>query len=110
MAKQLHYLALLQSTIQEMHRCDAAHCESVHVHETVDGQTIWQGDVEVFDLDGHAEAKRCYAWTDDQELHGARFVSVLERPPVDSAAMAVRAAIFFDVQPAQHISLQPAMG
>jgi hypothetical protein len=32
------------------------------VHETFQGQTVWAGEVEVFDLVGHPKAKRCYAW------------------------------------------------
>ena len=93
-------LALLQTRIEEVHRCDAVHCESVHVHETMDGQTIWKGDVEVFELDGHTEAKKCYAWSCDQEQN-KQLVTILEKPPVDSPAMAVKAAIFFDAQPVQ---------
>jgi len=37
--------------------------ESVPVKEVFEGQTAWQGTVEVFDLIGHPKAKRAYAWT-----------------------------------------------
>ena len=101
MVKSLSYLSLLQSAIREKHHCDALHRESVPVHETTwDGQTIWEGDVEVFELRGHAEAIKCYAWSDHQE-HKVRYVTVLKKPPVDSATMAVRSAIFYDVQHVQ---------
>jgi hypothetical protein len=103
-----HYLALLQNAIQRKHGCGAVHRETVFVHETCDKTTIWRGDVEVFALTGHAEAERCYAWshveggTDGKVLNSQnlRLITVLGKRPVDSPAMAVRAAIFYDVQPA----------
>jgi len=98
---------LLQRVIQQRHRCEAIHRESVHVHEVLDGQTIWEGNVEVFDLKDHAEAERCYAWSHREEgMNGhvlnsenMRLITVLGKRPVDSPEMAVRTAIFFDVQP-----------
>ena len=99
MAKRLDYLALLQARIRQVHQCEAVYRESVHVHETVDGKTIWKGDVEVFDISGHANAKKCYAWFLDEKSESARFVTVLEKPPVNSPAMAVKSAIFFNAQP-----------
>jgi len=51
-----------------------------------------EGVVESFALTGHARAKRCYAWS-YQDNGETRYVNVLEIPPVDSPQMAVRAAI-----------------
>jgi hypothetical protein len=73
----------------------------------VDGQTIWEGHVEVFDLKDHREAETCYAWSHWEEgLSGhvlnsetMRLITVLGKRPVNSPEMAVRTAIFFDVQP-----------
>lgn len=74
----------------------------------MDDQTMWAGEVEVFDLIGHAEAERCYAWshrekdTNGNVLNSEKFklITVLGKRPVDSPKMAVRAAIFYNVQPA----------
>jgi hypothetical protein len=101
-------MKLLQSAIEQRHQCLAIHREGVYVHETVDGQTIWEGDVEVFDLTGHAEAQRCYAWSHrEKRVSGHvlnsdhfRLITVLGKRPVDSPQMAVRTAIFYDFQPA----------
>jgi hypothetical protein len=98
---------LLQRVIQQRHRCEAIHRESVHVHEVLDGQTIWEGNVEVFDLKDHSEAERCYGWSHREEgtsghvlnSENMRLITVLGKRPVDSPEMAVRTAIFFDVQP-----------
>jgi hypothetical protein len=52
----------------------------------------WEGVVEAFALTGHPKAKRAYAWSflDGKE---ARYVTVLEVPPVESPQTAVRAYI-----------------
>jgi hypothetical protein len=101
-------MKLLQAAVEQRHSCSAIHRESVHVHETIEGQTIWEGDVEVFDLAGHAEAQRCYAWPHHEKgksgrvlnSESLRLITVLGKRPVDTPQMAVRAAIFYDFQPA----------
>jgi len=86
--------------IHQLHGCDSKHVETVPVHEVFRGKTVWQGDVEVFDLIGHPKAKRCFAWShmEGPDDTGERFVAVLEIPPVESPETAVRAAILSDEQ------------
>ena len=84
----------LRQAIRDLHGCDSTHVESVPVTETFQGQTVWDGTVDVFDLEGHPTATRCYAWShalDDSEKR--RYVAVLHEGPVDSPQAAVRAAI-----------------
>jgi len=60
--------------------------------EQFEGKIAWQGMVEVFDLIGHPQAKRAYAWTyrdGDQN----KTITVLGVPPVDSPQGAVKVAI-----------------
>ena len=33
------------------------------VHETSNGETVWAGEVQVFDLVKHSKAKRAYTWS-----------------------------------------------
>jgi hypothetical protein len=102
------YLKLLQRAIEEKHKCRAVHRESVHVLETIENRVMWTGEVEVFELTGHAEAEKCYAWSHREKgasssilnSENMRLITVLGKRPVDSPQMAVRAAIFYDVQPA----------
>jgi hypothetical protein len=77
--------------------------ETVPVHEVFQGQTVWQGDVEVFDLNGHPKAERAYAWShlDGEKDERTRFVTVLELPPVNSPETAVRVQIVADVKRAR---------
>jgi len=92
------YLAKVQVAVQQLHNCGAVWRETVPVHEVFRGQTVWRGDVEVFDLHGHPKAKRCYAWShlDGPKDERTRFVAVLEIPPVVSAETAVRVQIVKD--------------
>ena len=80
------------AAIESMYECRAKYVESVDVTETFEGKTVWDGVVEVFDISGHAEASRCYAWT-FKDNGGQRYVTVLESPPVTSPVTAVRAAL-----------------
>ena len=68
------------------------------VNETFQGQTVWQGDVEVFELVGHPKAKRAYAWSYATEGTKRRYIAVLELGPVKDAVTAVRAAIAADAK------------
>jgi hypothetical protein len=86
-------LAALASVLAEMHGAQGAHRRSVHVRETFQGQVVWEGDVEVFDLAGHALASRAYAWSYETDSGGRRYVAVLHMPPVTSPQKAVKAAI-----------------
>jgi hypothetical protein len=83
----------LQTAIKAMHGCDSRFVESIQVHEVFQGQTAWQGTVQVFDLVGHTKAKRVYAWQYDDDDKQTKTVAVLEIPPVDSPQTAVKAAI-----------------
>jgi hypothetical protein len=91
-------ISRLQAAIVQLHNCGATWRETIAVHEVFGGQTVWKGDVEGFDLDGHPKAKRCYGWSDneDDESKVGRLVIVLEIPPVVSAWTAVRVSIVAD--------------
>ena len=94
------YLERLQLAVEHLHKCKAVHVETVPVREVFQGKTIWQGNVEVFDLTGHPKAKRAYGWShpEGKDNNGERFVAVLEIPPVVSAETAVKISIASDVK------------
>jgi hypothetical protein len=82
----------LKDAIRATHGSESLHVESVPVKEVFEGQTAWEGAVEVFDLVGHPQAKRAYAWSyrDGDKI---KSVAVLEIPPVDSPQSAVKMTI-----------------
>lgn len=89
------YIEELEDVIRRLHGSQSLHVESVPVKETFQGKTVWEGIVEVFELIGHPNASRVYAWshaTDDPK-QPKRYVTVLHVHPVTSPVLAVRAAI-----------------
>ncbi|MDP3072726.1 MAG: hypothetical protein Q8N18_20695 [Opitutaceae bacterium] len=86
------YLSELRKAIKAVHGCDGTHIETVPVKEVFQGKTAWDGAVEVFAVDGHPKAKRCYAWGYKDREEWA-ITSVLEIPPVVSPETAVKVAI-----------------
>jgi hypothetical protein len=97
------YIGRLQKAIRDLHGCESQYVETVPVTETFQGETVWQGDVEVFNIRGHPKAKRAYAWShmagecDKQR----RYVAVLELPPVVSAETAVKVAVAAEIRDAR---------
>jgi hypothetical protein len=84
----------LKETILKLHGAEATHVDSVPVKETFQGQTIWEGMVEVFHLRGHPKTDKAYAWMHDADTpKKKRHVTVLHIPPVTSPETAVRAVI-----------------
>jgi hypothetical protein len=94
-ANNREYLERLKPAIEHLHNRGAVWHSTVPVQEKFKGQTVWQGDVELFNLIGYPRSKRAYAWSHREGKNdaGERFVVVLEIPPVRSAVDAVRASI-----------------
>ena len=96
------YILALRTAIRNLHGCESIHTKTEHVHETFQGKTVWDGDVEVF-LIQHPKSLHAYAWA---HLEGpkddkTRFVVVLELPPVKNALTAVWASIMADSETGQ---------
>jgi hypothetical protein len=89
------YIARLKLTIEHLHNCSAIWRATVPVREVFIEKTIWEGNVEVFDLDSHPKAKRCYGWT-----HGEpeEFITILELPPVTDAHSAVKVGVSYQIK------------
>ncbi len=81
-------LSIFRHAIQAKHGAQSTLRERVEVREEHRGQTVWEGEVLVFDLLDHPTAKICYAWSVDRRL-----TAILHAGPIDSPQTAVRAAI-----------------
>ncbi len=90
----------LEAVIENLHGGVPRWVEAVRVTEVVHGQTIWDGAVQVFDVDGsRSAATRCYAWS--HAIAGSenrRVVAILHLQGVESPRDAVRAAIVAEQQ------------
>jgi hypothetical protein len=82
----------LRQAIEKACQCKARHSGSTAVIEGFEGQAVWDGVVEAFDLQGHPEAKRCYPFR-FVENGGTTIKTVLGIPPVDSLESAVKVKI-----------------
>src|SRR6266550_3209368 len=102
----MDYIAELQDAIRKLHGCEAQYVETVPVTETFRGETVWQGDVEVFDIRGHPKATTAYAWAhvSGKKDQGKRYVAVLKLPPVNSPQTAVQAAVMQEIKSAREES------
>jgi hypothetical protein len=78
-----------------LHKCGATWRESVRVQEVFQGKTLWQREVEVFDLNGHPKAKRCYGWTYGEP---EEFITILELPPVTDAKSAIKVGVSYQIK------------
>ncbi|MGA2868096.1 MAG: hypothetical protein ABSF34_02905 [Verrucomicrobiota bacterium] len=90
-------ISLLQEAVQQLHKCEAIHVKTVFVREQFQGHTLWEGDVEVFEVKGHAKARRSYAWLQHLGGKGVRYVALLEHGLVTSPQTAVSASIALDI-------------
>ena len=77
-----------QRAILDTHGCRSDLRERTSVRLGLEGESVWEGRVLVFDLIGHPKALTCYAWAVDQELR-----TMLHEGPVKSPETAVRASM-----------------
>jgi hypothetical protein len=84
----------LKQAVESQHGGKATLFYVAHVIDTFGGQMVWDGSVHVFDLEGHPEATRAYAWSSLVEGSAERrFYAVLHLGGVLSPSAAVQAAI-----------------
>jgi hypothetical protein len=97
------YIEELQRVIHQLHGVRSTHIQSVPVKEEFQGNVVWDGIVEVFQLHGHPKATHAYAWTHDTDdpKQPKRSVTVLKIPPATSPLEAVRVAIMREMSDAE---------
>ena len=85
-------LLRLQAAIEKSYACKAAYRRSVSIQERLPEGREWKGQIEIFWLTGHPQAKRCFAWFEPAAESGSesKIITVLEIPPVIGPATALR--------------------
>jgi hypothetical protein len=94
----MSYISKLQDAIRYLYQCDSKHIGTTTVVErfrAFGSETLWEGEVEVFEISGHAKTRRAYAWKHrvGGEQQQSRYVAVLAIDPITSAESAVKAAL-----------------
>ncbi|PYP90950.1 MAG: hypothetical protein DMG65_09495 [Candidatus Angelobacter sp. Gp1-AA117] len=99
----MKHIEELKDVIRKLHSAEATHVESVPIKEQFQGQTVWDGIVEVFHLRGHPKTDRVYAWSHetDNPQKPKKHVTILHVHPVTSPQAAVRAAIIQEYRNAE---------
>jgi hypothetical protein len=90
-ANKTEYLQRLQVAIAHLHGCGSTWIKTVPVHETFQGKTVWDGDVEVFKVN-HPKTDTAYAWSTSE----GKFTAVLGVPPATDPLNAVKVSIVAD--------------
>ena len=87
----------LKQAVEHLHACRATFRDVEPVIEKFQGQTVWEGIVHTFDIEGNADANACFAWSSPIEGSERRkFYGVLQVAPIATAADAVRVSIVAD--------------
>jgi hypothetical protein len=75
----------LKQAIESQHGGTAVFVDSVPVHEVFQGRPVWEGLVHVYDLEGHRNATRAYAWSSPvgDSTTKRRFYAVLHLAALD---------------------------
>ena len=94
------YLDVVKAQIEHAYSCPAYYLRTEAVVEAIEENVIWQGEVEVFGLIGHSQAKRCFAWGHayDRSALDGKIVIALEILPTVSPQNAVRAQLANDLR------------
>ena len=85
----------LKAGVEAQHECDAKWINSMPVAAKASGKLVWDGTVHIFELAGHPQYERCYAWFDNEfgPLDERKVTSQPKADGINSAADAVTAAM-----------------
>ena len=87
------YIKNLGDAIAAVHECRCSHFGSEHVREEHEGKLVWEGDVEIFQIEDHADARVAYGWAWQDSSNEIQYIGILNSPPINCANDAVKAAI-----------------
>jgi len=80
------YQERLKLVIEHLNKCSAVYQRTEHVRADYEGETIWEGDVEVFSINSIlTKAKHCYRWSYGEP---EEFITILE--PMDAKLRPIR--------------------
>lgn len=88
----MNHIEQLKELIEREYGTTAKHVETVTVLETFNGETIWDGEVEVFEVPEFSDADQVFAWDFDDDS-GQQQVTVAQIPPATTPENAVKAYI-----------------
>lgn len=87
------YRENLKDGIERKALCQVRYLHTQPVRLVEEARVVWNGRVEVFQLDGHAEAKLAFGWGIPDAQGKMEYFTVIGRPPLDSALQAIKAYV-----------------
>jgi len=87
------YILNLTEAIARMHDCSVSHSDTATVIEKVGDETAFNGQIEIFDIEGHPQANKAFGWAWEDSSGEVQYIGILNVPPIDSPREAVQAAI-----------------
>jgi hypothetical protein len=85
------YREKLKEAIERKAQCAVKYLHTQPLRLVEDGQVTWKGKVEVFQLDGHPEAKIAFGWGIPVDANKTEFITVIGVPPLETPIVAVKA-------------------
>lgn len=89
----MNQIERLRQTIRDAHGLESTYVESVPIEESLRGEKLWSGTVDVFRVSGHPKAQYAYAWSYHADSGHTRRIAVLGVPPINSASSAVATVV-----------------
>ncbi len=87
------YKQALLNAIENRAKCPAVHLQTQPARLAIDGQVVWKGKVEVFQLKDHPQAKLAFGWGFQNDQKKIEYVTVIGIPPLDNPLSAVKAFV-----------------
>jgi hypothetical protein len=88
----MNHIERLKEIIEREYSTTAKHVETVPVHEIFEGETIWDGEVEVFEVPEYSEGDRVFAWAFEDD-NCEQQITIAQIPPATTPENAVKAYI-----------------
>lgn len=85
------YREKIKEAIERKALCQVKYLNTQPLRLVADGLITWKGKVEVFQLDGHPEARIAFGWGVPTAENKMEYITVIGRPPLDTPIQAVKA-------------------
>lgn len=86
------YLEGLKVAIRHLYKVESEYEKTTPIREVFLNKTVWEGEVETFNLIGHPDSQLCFGWG-HIENNNLEYIAILKKSPIDTPLDAVRAFI-----------------
>jgi hypothetical protein len=84
------YRMQLLTAIENRAKCPAVYIQTQPVRLSIDGQVVWNGKVDIFQLKEHPQAQQAFGWGVEKADKKMEYITVMGIPPLDTPLAAVK--------------------